>query len=351
MDEEIVENPTDQNLDTGAEAGAPTSALEAIEQGLGYVEKPAAELGADGKSVVAAPALDANGQPVAKPAVGADGKPVAPAPAAKPADKKTPDYTPPVGLNKDSMRRFQELATDNKAVRAENETLKAQAVQFKDSQDAVQGFRTVFDDAKVQPQQFGLAMDFIKAVNTKNYDRAAEIMASELHNLQLITGRDFTAPDPLKQFPDLAAEVAESKITRQRAMEIARGRTEQTQQQRTQQQQDQSAAQARDLDNAINKGGADVNAWCQKMAASDIDFGAKQKALEAKIDWLATNVHPANWVAHLQQFYEIIGSGATAPRQQNQNQPLRANGGAGGAKPAPGSMLEALEQGLGYQSA
>lgn len=349
-----------ENLDAGADTpvdnpaenqpAEPASALAAIEQSLGYAEKPAEKPAdaAEGAAPADKPVLGADGKPVEKPAVGADGKPVAkPAPDAK----KAPDYTAPTGLTPEATRRFQALVGDNKAIRAENEQLKAQTEQFKQVTADVQEFRQLFDESKCQPQQFELAIDFIKAVNTGNFDRAAGIITDQMRQLTLATGRDLTAPDPLQGHTDLQQELAANQITRARAIEIAASRQNQAAARQTHEHQQRTEQQQQQWNKAVETGGAAVQAWQNQKMASDIDWPAKAAQLDKELDWLAQNVPPAKWVAHLEKFYNLLQVSAAPAKVTTTNQPLRANGGAGGAKPAPGSMLEAMNRGLGYEAA
>lgn len=327
---------TDTTLAAGADtASEPVSVAAAIDQALGYDKPPEVEAKAD------APKLGADGKPADAPKLDANGKPIV---DAKP--KGSPDYTPPAGLSQEAQRRFQTLVGDNKTMRAENEKLKAQTEQFTGQQQAVQGFQQIFDDCKMQPDQFGLAVDFIKAVNTQDYGRAEQILIEEMRQLSLRTGRDLSAPDALAGFPDLKQAVADGQATRAHALELAKGRAAQQQQTQQRQVQERFTQQQEATSKQIDAGGKAVNEWCARMATADIDWPAKSAKLEAELDFLAENVPPTQWVAHLERFYRMINVAPAAQRRGPA--PLRANGGAGNAKAAPGSMLEAIDGGLGY---
>ncbi len=331
MDQEIDTAVVDETA-ADAAPSEPATALDAINQELGYAEKPAE------------PPAE---KPEAKPA---EQQGQQPKPAAKADPKKTPDYTPPAGLSPDSMRRFQSLVADNKATRAELETLKGQAQQFEAVQKDVQAWNGIFEDAKCQPQQFELAIDFIKCVNTGNFDRAAQIITDQMRQLTLATGRDFTAADPLQGHADLQKAVQEQQITRQHALELARSRQNEAAQRRTAEQGQRQQEQQAQWNNAVQAGGKAVDDWLKEKQANDIDWPAKEAKLNEEIDWLATEVHPSKWVAHLEKFYGLIQVGSPPPAART-TQPLRANGGAGGAQAAPTSMLEAINRGLQYDKA
>lgn len=345
--------------DAASETSAPSMA-DQISKELGYeekesldTEKPATE------DVEIAAKKDAD-----KPEKKDEAKP----PAAKPQQAKKTDeeLKAPPGLSPEANKRFQGLVSKIKEkdaalaeISAKAQELEQKQAQFTEAAEVVNGYRQIFDDAKCKPEQFETAIGLIKLINNGDYDTAARMLGEQIRMMSLASGKEFNITDPLAQFPDLSQAVQNSQITRQHAMEIAKGRVMEhnagRQAQAANQQQAQLRAQqeeAQRFQQDVQNGAAQVQQWTEQVSQSDIDWPAKERLLDAKVDWLSKNVHPTQWLAHLQNYYEMLSVGG----QQNaaagkMPQPLRANGGAGGAKPAPSSMLDALNQGLGYHSA
>jgi hypothetical protein len=346
---------------TGAATGAgatdtgPATSLEAIDQALGYSDDGAAKPDPnETPAQIAAREAAAAGKPGAAAVDPKAAKPAAPAAAAKPGDKKDEDLTKmPPGLKADAQQRFQALTNRLKEKDAEIAKLSEVSKVAAEREETIKGFQTLFDDAKCQPQQFQQALDFIKCVNTGNFQQAANIVTEQMRLLSLATGQQFGAPDALEGFPDLQKAVADGQTTQQHALELARARTSQAAQQGQQRQREQSQQQQQQAQQAVESGATKVQQWVDQVSKTDIDWPAKEAAMDKEIDWLAANVHPSQWVTHLQKFYQMmsVSGNAIRPPSASNPQPLRANSGAGGAKVQPQSMLEAINQGLGYAEA
>jgi len=345
----------DEELNTTAAEPAaspePGSMAAAIDTELGYSDgagdAPAADAPADG---AAAPA-DA-----AKPAEGAAPGTQPGAPAAKPADKPDDPYKGaldmPPGLSPKSQNRFQELANMVKERDTKLAEVEARQAQFAEQADIVKGFNTVFEESKCQPQQFELAMGFIGAVNRGDFQTAEKVLLDQVRLLSLATGREIGAPDPLAEFPDLLEAVEGQQVTRKHALEIARARAQEAAQAGARRQQQASQAAQAKLEGAIQQGSAAVQAWVAKQAAADIDWPAKEARLAQELDWIAENVHPSQWVAHLDRFAKMIVLPAKAgPTPQGGARPLRAGAGAAASKAQPQNMQEAIDAALGYAPA
>lgn len=328
-------------------AAEPKSTLDAISESLGYEKE-------GGTSEANVNSADAKGEksPV-------DGKPpVDPKATAKPpvdpkAVKPAEDEKPPAGLSPDATRRFQTLVGEKKKLAAEVEELrplKERVAQYEEQAEAIKRFSAVFEESQCKPEQFGQAMDVIKAFNSRNFDRVAEILQDQLRQLSLETGKDYLATDPLEMFPDLNQAVQAQQITRAHALELARGRKNEHVARQTEQrtQETQRAQQASERE--LEAGAAAVDKWLAEKSAKDIDFPVKHAKLTQELDWIAVNVPPGQWVAHLEKFYGLVGSVTAAAPAAKSFQPLRANGGSVGAKASPGSMLEAISNGLGYSA-
>lgn len=345
-----------QNQETSAEAATgaaaePASLGAAVDAALGYSEAGAK----NGDTTAVADAAPGDGDKA-----GADELQGEQATGDKPAGDQSAKVEAkpsaadavqmPEGLSEKGQARFRQLTDIIKSKEAELEKLTASSAQFAEHAEIVKGFNTVFEEAKCRPDQFELAMGFIGAVNRGDFATAEKVLAEQTRLLSLATGREIGAPDPLADFPDLGAAVKEQQITTAHALELARARMAESarrqQQDRASQQQQQTETQQR----TIQQGAAEVEKWSKQKASTDIDWPAKEALLDKEIEWLAQNVHPMKWVAHLEKFYGMLPAAAPA-RQTPASRPLRANGGAGGAKAQPGSMLEAIDQQLGYAHA
>lgn len=336
----------DDELNTGGESATetdpPATMGAEIDAALGYAEgadDAAGEQAADGGPTVA------KTEPTEAEKVAAD--------AAKPVEKADDRYKGaldvPPGLSPKGQNRFQALASMIRERDAKLDEFEATKAQVQEQAEIVKGFNVVFEESKCQPQQFELAMGFIGAVNRGDFATAEKVLADQVRLLSLATGRDIGAPDPLADFPDLLEAVEAQQATRQHALEIARARTQERAQAGQRKQVEASQAAQAKMQTAIQQGSQAVQAWVTKMAAGDIDWPAKEQRLAAEIDWIAENVHPSQWVAHLERFAKMI----VLPQQQTQNttRPLRASAGASASKARPQNMQEAIDTALGYASA
>lgn len=263
--------------------------------------------------------------------------------AAKADPTKMPD-----GLAPEAQKRFQHLVGELKTERQARETAEAKAQEH---EQTVTGLRQLMEETRTSAEDFGMLLEYNRLVKSGSLEQALHVLDEQRRMISLALGKAVPGADALSDFPDLAQEVQGGTLSEARAMEIARARVAQrnaqsaTQRTQAQQQAEQQRNQA------IESGAKAVDQWAQQMAASDIDWPAKEKMLDAHIEWLGQNVHPAKWLASVQHFYKNLtvpantnagtGKGAETPR------PLSSGNGPSGARPAPQSALEALEQTLG----
>lgn len=274
-----------------------------------------------------------------------------PAADAKPPVAAKDDLTPPPGLSAGANKRFQALAGMVREKDAEIQRITAEQGKHAEAAEIVKGYSQVFDDAKCKPEQFEMAIDFIKAVNTGNADRAMQIIGEQVKALQLRTGKDFAVPDALSPFQDLTQATQNGEITRQHALELARARASEQERQQAEQQTRQAQQTEAQGQQAVMSGAQAVAAWTAQVAKTDFDWPAKEKLLDGKIDWLAANAPPSQWLTHLQNYYDMLSASSTSGKPAPTPQPLRANGGESGAQAQPRNAAEAISQGLGYAGA
>ncbi|MCC6530934.1 MAG: hypothetical protein IT531_00155 [Burkholderiales bacterium] len=295
---------------------APSTMLEAIEGELDAEQKPEGEQ----------PAKEAQ-QPQAEP----------PEAGADPKAKKDDAAKMPEGLAPEAQKRFQHLIGEIKTERQARETAEA----------TVTGLRQLMEQTYTSAEDFGALLEYNRLCKTGQWDQARALILDQLKWISIHQGKPAPGVDLLAEHPDLAEEVRSMRLSEERAFEIARGRAVERTRQQAEQRTLQTQAQQQQRAGQVNEAVKAVDAWAAKMAASDVDWPAKEKLLDAKMEWLAQNVAPAGWLAHLQQWYGLIASppAGAAPAKPR---PLTSGNGPSGVKPAPQSMREAIEQQLGY---
>jgi hypothetical protein len=82
-----------------------------------------------------------------------------------------------------------------------------------------------------------------------------------------------------------------------------------------------------------------------------VDYKKKEEILLKQVERIQKHFPPALWRAQVELMYDNIQVLPTpAVPQRAAHQPLRPNA-AGGGKPKPKSMLDAINQGLNYPAA
>lgn len=290
--------------------------------------------------------LDAEGK-VVKPAAAAKAKTAAEL-ALKPEEMK--------GLHAKTQARFSEVITTLKAhegtIAKQGDTIKT----LSEARDAILG---VLEETHTSQDQLSAYLEFnalLQSKDPKDWESALQMVEGQRAALYKALGREPQGGDLdlLADFPDLKKQVDEEEITRAAALEIAKGRRDraardaetqrQQQHQRTQQQSTEQRKQA--AETALTE----IEKWTAGLSKSDLDYKAKEDKLLAKIDGVLKNYPPNQWLPTLKLLYEGIEiQKASAPAGGGKG-PLRPSGARPGAK-APNSMLEAINQGLGYAGA
>jgi len=347
----------EDDLNPGGESATettdpPATMATEIDAALGYTEN--ADAAGEGDAAGAQAGAVTKPEPTEAEKAAATAADAA-AQAAKPADKADDRYKGaldvPPGLSPKGQNRFQALANMVRERDAKLDEFEATKAQVAEQAEIVKGFNVVFEESKCQPEQFELAMGFIGAVNRGDFQTAEKVLMDQVRLLSLATGREIGAPDPLAEFPDLLEAVEAQQATRKHALEIARARTAERAQAGQRKQVEASQQAQAKMQTAIQQGSQAVQGWVAKMAAEDIDWPAKEARLANELDWIAANVHPSQWVAHLDRFAKMIVLPAKPQQTQNTNRPLRASAGASASKAQPQNMQEAIDAALGYAPA
>ena len=319
MEQDLIESEAVAEVETtepeAVESDGPETMLEAIQDGLK----------ADDPEPEAAPEA---------------AKEEAPEPEAKPEEAAKPEDedAPPEGISKKAQERFRNLTSRLKEKDSEVERL---------SQD-LGGIRNMMKETGGRPEDFAKTFDYIRAINHGDFDVARNILEDQIRQFTVMTGKQFGQVDALSQFPDLRERVNAYQMDEQTALEMARHRSAQQQQQRTaqeyqqRQQSEQQSVQVRQ--NAISE----IDRMGAEWAKSDPDYAMKEGLITAQAKLISEQFPPQQWPAQVRLMYQTISSMPVPKPVVSAPAPLRASGQSAGAR-QPNSMLEALQNGLGYK--
>lgn len=301
---------------------------------------------------------------------GADGDPLKKAKEGDPALKGKPGEKPgeqdekyrmPEGISEQAQHRFSRLASENKELTSKVQEFESIA---QEQAQLVTGFRDLFNQNHVQPQELDRFCNYIKSFKTGDFETAGQLLRQQVALFEQMTGQRFEAADPLGQHPDLRQAVDAMQITEEHALELARGRArdaglrqagarqaQDNERRRTEQEEGTRYQQA--MDKAL----VDIRAFSDEMRGKDIDWKAKQDILAEKVQRIVEQnpTRPDQWLGQIQDYYETMSRAARAAAGKGGGrgpQPLDSGGKGGGGRQtaAAGDMLSAIKGGLGYNS-
>lgn len=326
-------------------AGDPVSMEDAIRTGLASLNKEGEQPKPGEKKPVGA----------AKPGEGDPGLKAKPGEKPSQQDEK---YRVPEGIGEQAQQRFARLANENKEMTAR---LQEVDTAFRQQAEVVDGFRTLFSESHVQPQELDNFCGYIRAFKTGDFNTAGQMLRQQVALFEQMTGRRFEGADPLGSHPDLRQAVDAMQITEEHALELARGRardaglrTAGQDAARRRQEDENFQQQEAEWLKAKDKALADIKAFSDKMQAEDIDWPAKQAIILKKVQKIVAEnpAQPARWMSMIQDAYETIAEAASlgAPKGgRREFAPLTSGGKGGAGKAQPGGdMLSAIRSGLGY---
>lgn len=329
----------------------------AIDVALGYKPK-GGDLPEDKARVAAAATLEkhANGAPK-KNEKGDElddaGKVVKPAQAPKAKTAAELDLTAAEkqALGPKAQARFQEVIGTLKERDAQLASLTTTAKELATARDAI---LDVMKDARCGQNDLAGYLEFhsmLTSGDPRQLEEAVRIVENQRAALYKALGREPEGGgvDLLAEHADLKADVEESRITRERALEIVSARNAEAarQQQANQQRSQQQTVQQKQkvAEDALGS----IEAWTKEISKSDLDYKSKEDILLPQIEGIMKEYPPQLWLATFKRLY--AGIVVQKPITQNSGRnPLRPSGGKPGAA-EPGSMLEAISQGLGYAKA
>lgn len=258
----------------------------------------------------------------------------------------------PEGLSPRAQERFRELSSKVKEYATQNQELTLRVQQFEqNATPLINSVQQFFDTTGATPQQMNTVAAYLTAVNNGDLQTEANMLIDRLREIQLQTGQQINVgehADPLSQFPDLAEAVAGYQITREHALEIARGRAMQAE---SRQQQEQQQARDAETGQWISTKAAAINSlreWEQGMASKDPDYAAIAPMVMGNKDalkWIVENTPPQTWHQHMTMLYNQAKAVRSSMPRNVGGDPRPLSGGNG--KPpnsgvAPKTMFEAM---------
>jgi len=241
-----------------------------------------------------------------------------------------------------SQQRFQEAFGEIRRLTAEREQLLSSNKELVAARDSI---LSVLEETHTTDDQLAQLLEFNRMVQTGNYENALKQVEAQRAGLLKLLGREAPGVDLLADFPDLVKEVEDEKLDRALALEIAQNRRNAAVLKAREQQRGGEQEAARKQQELSEQALQSIKDWSNEMAKSDIDFKAKEDKLLTQVAQVVKDYPPGQWLQTLKMLYGNISvARAAVPGGE---QPLRPkterHGGA-----APQDMLQAINQGLGY---
>lgn len=262
-------------------------------------------------------------------------------PQAKPKDE---DLTRPLEgkVSPDTQQRFQKLTHALKERDAQVQEITKQA-QYHEKR--ANEFVSILNDAGIGPDEFGGFVDFRSALRSRNFDQAEAYLKAQLREFAIATGRNLAGDvsTVLDEFPDLAQRVQNMELTEQAALEVARARRVEAAVRQRHEQHQQHTQAAQQFQQSRTEALRSVAQQVAQWKRDDIDFAAKEAKIAAQMKRLR-DVPPQQWLAKVQEYYELLNEGASLskPPSGDIERPLRGGAGPAAASRQPASMYEAM---------
>lgn len=271
--------------------------------------------------------------------------------AAKPKDLKALELTPEEkkAMAPKTAARYQEVLTAVKTERAAREAAEAKVQGLAEARDAIV---SVLKETNTSDDDLAQLLEYnrlTKSGRPEDLDAALKVVNSQRLALLKALGRPGDDYDPLQDpaNKDLAADVEDQKITRERALELAASRRREAIAKGSETRATAQQEKVKQLHAAMDTANNEIDLWCADMARTDIDYKAKERILGARIDKIVADNPPDKWLPLIKSMYELITVPKAAVLPKKEDQPLRPGGPKPGG-PAPKDMAEAIDQGLGY---
>lgn len=284
--------------------------------------------------------------------IGEDGKVIQ-----KPKEKSVAELTAPLSdaerktLTPASQGRFAELS---KAVKTLDEKLAAANAEVEPLKQAREALVGAMQDTGTTQEMLVNLLEFNgmrQSSDPKELEQALKFLNTLRVPILTALGIEEGDVDLLKDFPDLAKEVEEERMTRPYALEVAKGRrAEKLRQQQadaTRSAETKKSEQARAHKQAADAALDDIEKWTRQLQTDDLDYKAKEDILLPKLQGVMKDYQPAQWLPTLKLLYAGIVIKKDQSTQTRQQRPLRPSAARAG-EPAPTDMKQAIDQALGY---
>lgn len=245
---------------------------------------------------------------------------------------------PPEGISKKAQERFRNLT----------HRLKEKDSELAAVRSDLDGIRSIMQETGGKAEDFGMMFDYMRALNKGDMDHVGKVLAEQVRQYKMMTGKALESVDPLQDFPDLRQRVDSYQMDEQSALELARQRSFARQHQQETAQQQQRHNQTQQFQQVKQQAMAEVDRMGAEWAKRDPDYKIKEELILKQIPVIAQRFHPSQWPQQVEILYQTLSS-MPMQRQSQAPQPLRPSGQTAGAK-QPTSMLEALKSGLGYSA-
>lgn len=280
------------------------------------------------------------------------------------ADAAAADAEEAKGLgfkNQKGVEAYQRVKSEARTATRERDELRVQIEQdLQPRAEAFTKFRDHMESIGCKPEQFGLAVSMIQAMNSgdpKMLGALEQELEGQLRQLReklgtaTADGRELYEADP-----ELAQAVADGDITVKHANELAKVRrldAAGTAHANATAERERQAAEARQAENtaaqqAIDEAAGELDVLGQHLLKIDPEgFKHKRDAALAQFLQVRDQTPPAKWPMKFREIYDNLPGPPKAPvRKPAGNVPLRAGGTPGGAAPVSSSPMDALNAGL-----
>lgn len=258
-------------------------------------------------------------------------------------------------MKQDTQRRFNDVLEIAKTERTRAEQAERVATELQAARDGLMQVLRESGTTDTDIANFVQFHQLYRSNDRRALEVALQVVDSQRTSLLKRLGRDAPGFDAIADFPDLVADVEEQRVTRERALEIANARRVQAAETAKAEAARRANAHRGETQAAFEKArdGAltAIDDWTARTAATDLDFKAKEATILPRIEQIVREYPPHLWLPTIKTVYESIVVQKPQPNQDlGGHKPLRPSGAKPGA-PAPTSMAEAIDQGLGYAKA
>jgi hypothetical protein len=274
------------------------------------------------------------------------------------ADAAAADEARKLGFkNEKGVKAFQDVHREARTAKAELATIRKQLEEeIQPRAEAFTKFRDHMDSIGCKPEQFGLAVAMIDAMNSGE-PKKLEAVAQELEG-QLRQVREKLGLSPAEgkelfdAYPDLAQEVADGDITAKRANELARVRrleeADTAHANATRERAAVANTETEQLTAAVQEAAADLDALGAHLSKIDPNFAQKVQPALDKFLAVRDTIPPHKWEAKFRLIYDEIPNPTPKPKTPAAGTvPLRGSGAASGTPSAVSTTaMDALNAGL-----